>query len=128
MEIIELNRLTTCDGEPAQILTAQRTSLQKYNQGKVDFERLKATLRPYHLPLLQRLLPNGKVCGHEYVALNPTRSDTALGSFKINIHTGRWSDFATGDKGNDIISLWAYVRNLSQIESAKELQAIVGGV
>ena len=30
----------------------------------------------------------------EYVALNPTRADKRAGSFKINLQTGRWADFA----------------------------------
>ena len=45
--------------------------------------------------------------GHEYVARNPTRADRRPGSFKINLRTGRWADFATGDKGGDPVSLAA---------------------
>jgi hypothetical protein len=44
--------------------------------------------------VLKRLIPGGKILGHEYVALNPTRNDRRPGSFKINIRTGRWADFA----------------------------------
>ena len=44
-----------------------------------------------------------------YVALNPTRNDRRPGSFKINIRTGRWCDFATGDRGGDPVSLVAYL-------------------
>ena len=70
------------------------------------------------------VLPNGIKRGHEYIALNPTRSDSSLGSFGINLINGKWADFATGDKGGDIISLYAYLCGLSQYEAAK---AIVGG-
>jgi hypothetical protein len=34
--------------------------------------------------VLARLVPGGKVLGREYVALNPTRTDRRMGSFKIN--------------------------------------------
>ena len=49
--------------------------------------------------LLSRWLPNGRREGREYVARNPRRTDRTLGSFKINLRTGRWADFATGDRG-----------------------------
>lgn len=71
--------------------------------------------------IVTELLPSGKKRGHEYVALNPTRNDRKLGSFSINIYTGRWSDFATGDKGSDITSLYAYVHGISQYEAAKAI-------
>jgi hypothetical protein len=35
--------------------------------------------------------------------------DQNPGSFSINVRTGRWADFATGDKGGDVISLAAYL-------------------
>lgn len=93
---------------------------------RIDFKQLNRQLQPYILQLLRRLLPDGKVRGREYVAINPTRYDKQLGSFKINKLTGKWSDFATSDKGGDFISLWAYVRNLKQIEAAKEIISIIG--
>ena len=55
--------------------------------------------------ILHRWLPDGHIIGHEYIARNPTRNDRHAGSFKINVRTGRWADFATGDVGGDPISL-----------------------
>lgn len=49
--------------------------------------------------LLYRWLPSGKLVGHEYDALNPTRVDRTLGSFRVNIQTGKWADFASDAKG-----------------------------
>lgn len=96
-------------------------------QNKIDFAALNQ--RAVHqLPaILQRFIPGGMVRGHEYIARNPTRADRTLGSFKINMHTGRWADFATGDSGGDVISLIAYVQNVSQLDAAKLLQEIIGG-
>lgn len=71
--------------------------------------------------LLASWLPDGKQVGREWVALNPTRADRKAGSFKINMDTGRWADFATGDKGGDPISLYAYLKGLSQLAAAREL-------
>ena len=96
-------------------------------QDRIDFGRLKDRLNPYILSLVQRILPEGRLEGREYTALNPKRCDKNLKSFRININTGKWADFATNDRGGDIISLWAYVRNIKQIDAAKELIGIVGG-
>ena len=52
---------------------------------------------------------------------NPHRRDRTTGSFKINLRTGRWADFATGDKGGDVISLAAFLWGVSQREAARRL-------
>jgi putative DNA primase/helicase len=71
--------------------------------------------------LIPQWLPDGKRVGHEWVARNPTRQDTHLGSFKVNLSTGVWCDFATDDKGADLVNLFAYINHLSQGEAAKQL-------
>jgi hypothetical protein len=57
--------------------------------------------------VIARWLPGGKFEGREYVVRNPTRNDKRPGSFKVNRDTGQWADFATGDKGADLVSLVA---------------------
>jgi len=99
----------------------------KYTQEKIDFNQLNRQISSYILPLLRQILPDGELENYEYLALNPTRDDRRLGSFRINIVTGKWADFATGDKGGDFISLWAYVKGISQTDAARILQSIVGG-
>ena len=84
----------------------------------IDFATINRAAIAALPAILARLVPGGKVLGHEYVALNPTRADRRPGSFKINLRTGRWADFATGDKGGDPISLFAYVENCSQSDAA----------
>lgn len=76
--------------------------------------------------ILSRWLPNGRKSGQEYIAKNPTRADHKTGSFKINMITGRWADFATGDRGGDPISLAAYLFGLSQGEAARNLAKMLG--
>jgi hypothetical protein len=71
-------------------------------------------------------LPGGRLQRREYVALNPKRVDRHLGSFRINVGTGRWADFATGDGGGDPISLAAYLFDLSQFEAARQLAEMLG--
>ena len=71
--------------------------------------------------ILSRWLPDGKQRGHEYVVCNPTRSDSKLGSFSINCNTGAWADFASDDKGGDLVALVAYLEGVKQGEAAKQL-------
>lgn len=72
-------------------------------------------------------LLEGERRGKEFVAYNPRRKDQSLGSFSYNTKNHCWSDFATGDSGYGLISLWAYVRVLSYVEAAHDLAAWLGG-
>ncbi len=94
--------------------------------GPINFKTINAAALARWPEVLQRWLPNGRIEGREYVARNPTRADRRPGSFKINLNTGRWSDFATGDKGGDPISLAAYLAGCGQAEAARELAAMLG--
>ena len=76
--------------------------------------------------LLGRWLPDGRVSGHEYDARNPRRPDRNVGSFRINLRTCKWADFATGDKGGDPISLAAFLFGVSQREAARRLATLLG--
>lgn len=71
-------------------------------------------------------LSNGKRQGVEWVVLNPRRPDNSPGSFSINSATGGWGDFAVGAKGNDLVSLTAYLKDVRQIEAANQLGALLG--
>ena len=87
----------------------------------MKFSDLNARLMPHFASLVTQWLPSGKREGHEWVSLNPTRNDKKAGSFRINMNTGKWADFATNDNGGDAISLYAYLQGMEQIEAAKEL-------
>jgi len=88
--------------------------------------RVNSVVVPRLEALCADLTKNGRRIGDEFVAPNPTRVDRTPGSFKINIKSGRWADFATGDCGGDAVSLYAYIKNIKQMEAAKELAAKYG--
>lgn len=69
--------------------------------------------------LLACWLPDGRRSGREWVARNPRRNDRHPGSFKINMITGAWADFAIGARGGDPVSLCAYLFDLSQSDAAR---------
>ena len=95
---------------------------------KINFTQVKNYLKGHEEAILRQLLPTGKKTGNEYIALNPKRNDTHLGSVRINTTTGKWADFATGDKGGDIISLYAYVKGINQRTASEELLRLIGRV
>jgi len=86
--------------------------------GHLDFDKINAAALAAFPAILRRLLPGAKIIGREFQALNPRRADRSVGSFKINRYNGKWSDFSTGDKGGDPVSLVAYLAGVSQSEAA----------
>jgi hypothetical protein len=95
--------------------------------GSPDFAGVNAAALAALPLLLERWLPGGRIeGGREYLACNPRRTDRHPGSFKINLLTGRWADFATGDSGGDVISLAAYLAGIGQGEAARSLAGMLG--
>ncbi|WP_172332225.1 hypothetical protein [Mangrovicoccus sp. HB161399] len=92
----------------------------------IDFPRINDAAIGALPALLSRWLPDGRRMGHEWVARNPTRADRKAGSFRVNMHSGRWADFATGDKGGDPISLAAYLSGIGQADAARALAEMLG--
>ena len=93
----------------------------------IDFAAVNATALCNLPALLERWLPGGRFQGPEYVVLNPLRDDHRLGSFKVNTRTGKWADFATGERGGDPVALAAYLFSLKPVEAARRLQEMLGG-
>jgi putative DNA primase/helicase len=96
------------------------------NRPPIDFNEVKSAALADIRGVLGRFLPGGKIIHGEYVALNPTRRDRNLGSFRVNLKSGQWADFATGDRGRDLISLIAYLKRISQYDAAKGLSEMLG--
>lgn len=76
--------------------------------------------------LLPEWLPDGARKGKEFWPTNPVRGDRKPGSFSINMATGTWHDFASGDKGGDLVSLLAYLRGCRQIDAARAIAGQLG--
>ena len=93
----------------------------------MDFRPINAAALAVLLTLIDTWLPGGRREGDEYVVRNPRRADQTPGSFKINVRTGAWADFATGDRGSDPISLLAFLRHEGdQAKAARALAAELG--
>jgi hypothetical protein len=97
------------------------------HRGRINFERINTAALSALPALLQRWLPGGHLEGDEFVALNPKRADRHLGSFRINVISGKWADFAVADAcGGDPISLFAYLDGIGQAQAAERLAAMLG--
>lgn len=76
--------------------------------------------------LLAHWLPGGKTRQREYEVKNPARDDRHSGSFSVNLDHGGWYDFATGDKGGDLVALVAYLEGCEQLEALRQLESFLG--
>lgn len=93
----------------------------------VDLGAINAAALACLPALVERWLPDGKCVGREWLALNPLRVDRRLGSFKVNLVTGKWADFALPNaRGGDPVALLAYLRGCSQSEAARSLARMLG--
>ncbi len=90
---------------------------------KADFKRINTAALSSIENVLTSWLPGGKRHGHEYVVRNPTRSDSKLGSFSINLNTGAWADFASSDKGAALVALVAYLDGVKRERAESRLGA-----
>lgn len=93
---------------------------------RLDFDRINAAALAALPALVARWLPDGRREGGEWVARNPRRTDRRPGSFRVNITTGKWADFATGDRGGDVVSLAAYLGGIGQADAARNLADMLG--
>jgi hypothetical protein len=93
---------------------------------RIAFGRVASEARSRAVLIVPRWCPDGKKEGPEWVARNPRRSDRKPGSFKVNLSTGKWGDWSSGDRGGDLISLAAYLFNLNQAEAAKRVAEMLG--
>ncbi len=93
---------------------------------RLDFDTINRAALASLPALLRRWLPDGRFVGHEFTARNPRRADRRPGSFKVNVNSGKWADFATGDKGGDVVSLAAYLSGTGPAEAARALADMLG--
>jgi hypothetical protein len=102
-------------------LHGKRHGFGRPKNSRIDFETIRTVTLRNALDICQLTVPGGRVVGVEYVVKNPKRVDRHAGSFKINLRTGQWADFATNERGGDLIALIAWRYDLSQSEAAKRL-------
>lgn len=86
---------------------------------KLDFEGLNRHLLVRIREIVTDWAPGGKVIGQEYKA--GAINGGAGESFSINLNTAKWSDFATLQKGGDLISLYGEIHGKAPGDAFREL-------
>lgn len=82
-----------------------------------QIKRIADMALQYATDIVTYLLPNGERRAHEYVCGN-IHGD-AGDSLSINLQTGEWADFADDrSRGTDLISLWATIKGIKQLDAA----------
>lgn len=85
----------------------------------IQFEALAEALLARADTLVPMWLPGGVHRGHEYACGSLSGGHGT--SCSVNLTTGRWGDFATDEKGNDLISLYAAIHGMTMGKAAVEV-------
>lgn len=90
----------------------------------IDFGRLAQALLDRAESFVSSWLSGGKRVGHEWEcsSLGGGRGS----SCKVNLNTGRWADFASDEKGGDLVSLYAAVQGIDNGAAARRLMQEMG--
>jgi len=89
-------------------------------RGKIDFKAVAAGALSQADTLVPDWLPNGVRDGHEWRVGN-IKGDKGR-SLAVNLSSGVWKDFSSGEGGADLISLYAAIfTNNDQLAAAREL-------
>lgn len=91
----------------------------------IDFEKVKRDIIN-NPSIVAKYLPDGKKIGPEYRCANIFGGKGE--SFAINLNSGLWSDFATGDTGSSLIDLVAKQNDMSYKDAAEMIAKELGGV
>jgi putative DNA primase/helicase len=90
----------------------------------LDFPGIARAALPHLETICARWLPGGRRIGQEWTC--GSLAGEAGESCKVNLRTGKWCDFASGEKGGDAIALAAAIHNLKPAEAARNLARMLG--
>lgn len=89
----------------------------------IDFKDLARVAFMHARRLVADICPGGDMMGREYTCAGVSGGKGT--SFRYNVDNGLWADFATDQKGNDLIALMAASYGCSQLEAAKRIAEII---
>ncbi len=93
---------------------------------EIPFQEIAARALAIAPSLLGRWLPEHRQRGAYWQAAGARQAQVEYGSLVVWFRSGMWKHYAADKGGGDLISLYAYLRGLSQGEAAKELAAELG--
>ncbi len=92
--------------------------------GELPFKELAAALLARAGEYVISWCPGGKIVGREYMCGSIHGGEG--NSFRVNLDTGMWADFASTERGGDLISLYAALNGISNGKAFRELQGDAG--
>jgi hypothetical protein len=124
----EVEFLQTVGGARTPTVAQARWLRDLAAREELNFAKINSAALAVLHAICRRWLPDGCLYGKEWVARNPTRADGKPGSFRINVNSGKWADFAQPDaRGGDPISLAAYLfHDGDQVAAATDVKRMVG--
>lgn len=90
----------------------------------IDFVGLAQALLDRADTLVPQWLPEGRRQGAEWVC--GALDGSAGRSLSVNLRSGMWADFATDERGGDLISLYAAMHGLNNGQAARALMEALG--
>lgn len=85
----------------------------------INFTALADALLANAEHLVAAWLPGGVKRGHEWVCGGLSGGEGS--SCSVNLNNGRWADFATGEQGGDLVSLYAAIHSLTMGKAAVQV-------
>lgn len=89
----------------------------------MDFKKLHQETLPVLDRLLSIIFPSGKAEGREF-KVGSVRGEAGK-SLSVNLDTGVWADFATGESGGDLTTLLALKLDYKQTDAALVVQTML---
>ncbi|WP_374491615.1 VapE domain-containing protein [Brachymonas sp.] len=90
----------------------------------INFKALADALLASADTLVPAWLSGGRRQGHEWVC--GSLAGEAGSSCSVNLHTGKWADFSSDEKGADLLSLYAAIQGLSMTRAAVQIARELG--
>ncbi len=90
----------------------------------LNYAALADALLPMADDLVGQWLPGGVRTGHEYVCGSLAGGKGS--SCSVNLVNGKWADFASDERGNDLLSLYAKAHGLTMAKACVELARQLG--
>ncbi|MDR3411597.1 MAG: VapE family protein [Formivibrio sp.] len=91
----------------------------------IDFKAVATAALTQVERFVEEWAPGGMKQGSNWVTKNPVRNENNP-SFSISLESGAWIDFASGDAGGDLVSLYSYIFGCNNGEAAHKLAALIG--
>lgn len=90
----------------------------------IDFAGLNAELLRQSRRWVEAWLPGGHERNGEWICAGLSGGEGR--SCSVNLESGKWADFASGDRGNDLVSLFAAVEGINNGQAAYRLMQELG--